>query len=141
MLERYVEVKRLRAPRTPRRPPAKGRCRPRATSSSVGFAAREGRDFYWRQLKDMKGSANEKSMSPDGPVLDVVGLCGWTPARAHSACSGDRVQIAGYLGKSDRFDGAVADFAVAHADQHQGDYAALCAAWVKSGRVAADSGA
>ncbi|HEX5699320.1 MAG TPA: DUF2252 domain-containing protein [Rubrobacter sp.] len=96
-----------------------------------------GRDFYSRQLKDMKGSANVEGMSPDELVL-YAGLCGWTLARAH-ARSGDRVQIAGYLGKSERFDRAVADFAEAYADQTEQDHAALCAA-VKSGRVPTDEG-
>ena len=66
------------------------------------FRGTEGRDFYWRQLKDMKGSAKVESMSPDELVL-YAGLCGWALARAH-ARSGDRVQIAAYLGKSERFD-------------------------------------
>jgi uncharacterized protein (DUF2252 family) len=96
-----------------------------------------GRDFYSRQLKDMKGSANVEGMSPDELIL-YAGLCGWTLARAH-ARSGDRVQIAGYLGKSERFDGAVADFAEVYADQTEQDHAALCAA-VKSGRVPTDEG-
>jgi uncharacterized protein (DUF2252 family) len=98
------------------------------------FRGTEGRDFYWRQLKDMKGSAKVESMSPDELVL-YAGLCGWALARAH-ARSGDRVQIAAYLGKSDRFDRAVADFAVAYADQNERDHAALCAA-VASGRLPA----
>ena len=97
------------------------------------FRGTEGRDFYWRQLKDMKGSAKVESMSADEMVL-YAGLCGWALARAH-ARSGDRVQIAAYLGKSERFDVAIADFAQAYADQTERDHAALCAA-VKSGRVA-----
>jgi len=102
------------------------------------FRGREGRDFYWRQLKDMKGSADVASLSPDELVL-YAGLCGWALARAH-ARSGDRVQIASYLGKSERFDRAIADFAEAYADQTERDYAALCAA-VKSGRITADADA
>jgi uncharacterized protein (DUF2252 family) len=102
------------------------------------FRGTEGRDFYWRQLKDMKGSADLEGMSPDELVI-YAGLCGWTLARAH-ARSGDRVQIAAYLGKSERFDRAIADFAQAYADQTERDHAALCAA-VKSGRVAADADA
>src|SRR5215211_4750196 len=101
------------------------------------FRGTAGRDFYWRQLKDMKGSANVGGMSPDELVI-YAGLCGWALARAH-ARSGDRVQIAGYLGKSERFDGAIADFAEAYADQTERDHAALCAA-VKSGRVPTDGG-
>jgi Uncharacterized protein conserved in bacteria (DUF2252) len=94
-----------------------------------------GRDFYWRQLRDMKGSAKVDTMSPEELAL-YAGLCGWALARAH-ARSGDRVQISAYLGKSERFDGAIADFAKVYADQTERDHAALCAA-AKSGRVAAD---
>ena len=100
------------------------------------FRGTEGRDFYWRQLKDMKGSAKVEDMSPDELAL-YAGICGWALARAH-ARSGDRVQIAAYLGKSERFDRAVADFAVAYADQNEQDYAALSAA-VGSGRIVADA--
>jgi uncharacterized protein (DUF2252 family) len=102
------------------------------------FRGTEGRDFYWRQLKDMKGSAKVESMSADELIL-YAGICGWALARAH-ARSGDRVQIAAYLGKSERFDRSVADFAEAYADQTERDHAALCAA-VKSGRVASDADA
>jgi hypothetical protein len=102
------------------------------------FRGTGGRDFYWRQLMDMKGSAKVESMSADELVL-YAGICGWALARAH-ARSGDRVQIAGYLGKSERFDRAIADFAKGYADQTERDHAALCAA-VKSGRVAADADA
>jgi len=100
------------------------------------FRGSEGRDFYWRQLKDMKGSAKVEDMSADELVL-YAGICGWALARAH-ARSGDRVQIAAYLGKSDRFDRAVADFAAAYADQNEQDHEALCAA-VESGRIVADT--
>ena len=100
------------------------------------FRGTEGRDFYWRQLKDMKGAAKVEDMSPDELVL-YAGICGWALARAH-ARSGDRVQIAAYLGKSDRFDRAVADFADAYADQTERDHAALRAA-VESGRIAAEA--
>jgi uncharacterized protein (DUF2252 family) len=102
------------------------------------FRGTEGRDFYWRQLRDMKGSADIEGMSSDELII-YGGLCGWALARAH-ARSGDRVQIAAYLGKSDRFDRSVADFAVAYADQNERDHAALCAA-VKAGRVEADADA
>jgi hypothetical protein len=79
-----------------------------------------------------------EGMSPAELVL-YAGLCGWVLARAH-ARSGDRVQIAAYLGKNERFDGAVVDFAEAYADQTERDHAALCAA-VESGKVAGDVGA
>src|SRR5215213_6106534 len=102
------------------------------------FRGTEGRDFYWRQLRDMKGSANVEGMSPDELII-YGGLCGWALARAH-ARSGDRVKITGYLGKGERFDRAIADFAQAYADQTERDHAALCAA-VKSGRLPAEAGA
>ena len=93
-----------------------------------------GRDYYWRQLRDMKGSAKVETMSPDELGL-YARICGWALARAH-ARSGDRVQIAAYLGKSERFDKAIADFGEAYADQTERDYADLRTA-VKSGRVTA----
>jgi uncharacterized protein (DUF2252 family) len=102
------------------------------------FRGPAGRDFYWRQLRDMKGSAEVERMSPEELNL-YAGLCGWALARAH-ARSGDRVQISAYLGKSERFDTAIAAFTEAYADQTERDHAALLAA-VKSGRVVAEAGA
>ena len=96
-----------------------------------------GRDYYWRQLRDMKGSAKVESMSPDELNL-YAALCGWALARAH-ARSGDCVQISAYLGKSDRFCEAIADFAEVYADQTERDHAALCAA-VKSGKISSETG-
>lgn len=94
----------------------------------------EGRHYYWRQLRDMKGSAVIENMSR--PVLtDYARLCGQTLARAH-ARSGDRVAIAAYLGTGDAFDRAMVDFALAYADQTLDDHRALLAA-IESGRVQA----
>jgi uncharacterized protein (DUF2252 family) len=92
------------------------------------------RDFYVRQLKDWKFSVPIELMLPEGMAL-YAGLCGWTLARAH-ARSGDRIALAAYLGSSDKFDQAVADFAETYADQNELDYAALQAA-VKDGRAEA----
>ena len=97
-----------------------------------------GRDYYWRQLRDMKGSAKVERMSPDELSL-YAALCGWALARAH-ARSGDRIQISAYLGKSERFDEAIADFAEVYADQTERDHTALSAA-VKSGKVPSEAGA
>jgi uncharacterized protein (DUF2252 family) len=95
------------------------------------------RDFYGRQLKDWKGSAEIEQMVPKG--LAAYGkLCGWTLARAH-ARSGDRIAIAAYLGNSDSFDRAIVQFSQAYAEQNDRDYQALDAA-VKSGRITAQSG-
>ena len=64
--------------------------------------------------------------------------CGWTLARAH-ARSGDRIAIASYLGSSDAFASAVAEFAESYADQNERDHGALVEA-VTTGRVVANQG-
>ena len=92
------------------------------------------RDYYVRQLKDWKFSLDIERMRPSGMVV-YARLCGSTLARAH-ARSGDRVALAAYLGGSDTFDQAIADFAETYADQNEADYAALQSA-VKAGRVEA----
>jgi uncharacterized protein (DUF2252 family) len=86
----------------------------------------QGRPYYWRRLRDMKGSPDVAGMSPD-ELHDYARLCGAALARAH-ARSGDRVAIAGYLGGADVFERAVADFALHYADQNALDHGTLCAA-------------
>ena len=94
-------------------------------------------DFYVRQLWDWKISADVAVMAPG--ELQVYGkMCNWTLARAH-ARSGDPIAMAAYLGKGEAFDAALAEFAVAYADQNERDYQALVAA-VKNGRVRAETG-
>jgi uncharacterized protein (DUF2252 family) len=90
------------------------------------------RDYFVRQLKDWKGSANVETMTPQAMSV-YAKICGWTLARAH-ARSGDRVAIAAYLGSGDVFDQAIADFSEAYADLTERDHAALLAA-EQSGRV------
>jgi uncharacterized protein (DUF2252 family) len=91
-----------------------------ASDALLGFASFGGRDFYVRQYRDMKGSA-------DVDVMDVSRLteygefCAWALANAH-ARSGDAVSIAAYLGKGDQFDKAVAAFSKRYADQTQADF-------------------
>jgi uncharacterized protein (DUF2252 family) len=86
----------------------------------------ESRDFYGRQLKDWKGSAEIDRMRPQ--AMAVYGrMCGWTLARSH-ARSGDRIAIASYLGTSDTFDRAILAFADAYHDQNEQDHRALRAA-------------
>ena len=76
--------------------------------------------YFIRQLFDMKGSANLENIP--GPYLErYAGLCGAVLARAH-ARTGDPAQIAGYLGKSERFDQALVQFAFCYADQNDADY-------------------
>jgi uncharacterized protein (DUF2252 family) len=95
------------------------------------------RDFYGRQLKDWKGSAEIEQMNPHG--LAVYGrLCGWTLARAH-ARSGDRIAIAAYLGRGPSFDRAIVQFSSAYAEQNKRDYKALAKA-VKTGKITAQTG-
>jgi hypothetical protein len=95
------------------------------------------RDYYIRQLRDWKFSLPVERMIPRGMGV-YAGECGWTLARAH-ARSGDRVALAAYLGGSDKFDNAIAEFAETYADQNEHDYAALAAA-VHSGRAQAQFG-
>jgi uncharacterized protein (DUF2252 family) len=86
---------------------------------ATGTGAR-GRDFYVRQLRDMKGSAAIEGMPP-ARLARYGQVCGVTLARAH-ARSGDAAKIAGYLGDDDTFDRALEHFAVAYADQNDADY-------------------
>jgi uncharacterized protein (DUF2252 family) len=95
------------------------------------------RDFYFRQLRDWKFSVPIEVMIPPG-MRTYAELCGGTLARAH-ARSGDRIAIASYLGGSDVFDRAIADFAAAYADQNDRDYKALTEA-AASGRITAEHG-
>jgi uncharacterized protein (DUF2252 family) len=97
----------------------------------------QGRAYYWRQLRDMKGSADVAGITPAG-LVEYAGLCGTALARAH-ARSGDRIAIAGYLGTTDVFDRAVADFAQSYAAQTVTDHAALGAA-IAAGVVQAAPG-
>ena len=95
------------------------------------------RDFYARQLKDWKGSAEIEQMVPKG-MAAYGKLCGWTLARAH-ARSGDRIAIAAYLGNGDSFDRAIVEFSKAYAEQNERDYQALTDA-VHSGKIKAETG-
>jgi uncharacterized protein (DUF2252 family) len=93
------------------------------------------RDFYVRQLRDWKFSLDVDAMVPGG--MRMYGeLCGWTLARAH-ARSGDAIAIAAYLGGSDVFDQAIAQFADAYADQNERDHDAVLEA-AKAGRIVAE---
>jgi len=91
-----------------------------------------GRHFYIRQLRDMKIKPLVELFNP-ATLLDYAVLCGWTLARAH-ARSGDPAMMAGYMGKSDVFDKAVASFGKAYADQAEKDHAAFTRA-IREGRI------
>lgn len=96
-----------------------------------------GSHYYWRQLKDMKGSFEVAALDEAG-FKTYLAVCSVCLARAH-ARSGDAAAISGYLGKGKAFEEAIADFAVAYADQTERDYEALVDA-AKSGRLAAETG-
>jgi hypothetical protein len=91
-----------------------------------------GRHFYVRQLRDMKLKILVEVFKRS-TMIQYAELCGWTLASAH-ARSGEPAKISGYLGKSDKFDQAVADFSIAYADQSERDHAVLLKA-VRNGRL------
>jgi uncharacterized protein (DUF2252 family) len=95
---------------------------------------RHGREFYVRQLRDMKMSLPLEGLTAV-QLARYSEYCGWTLARTH-AKSGDGARISGYLGKGDQFDRALGQFARAYADQTERDHAALVQA-VTTGRVEA----
>ena len=90
------------------------------------------RDFYVRQFHDWKGGYDVEGLDVDTLGM-LATMCAWTLARAH-ARSGDRATIAAYLGTTDEFDRAMAEFAVAYADKNDRDHASLAEA-ARSGRV------
>ncbi len=89
----------------------------------LGYTMIDGRDFLVRQLNDHKGSVNLGTL--DVELLDhYADLCGELLARGH-ARAGDPDALAGYVGHGDRFDVAVAAFAVKYADRTEEDWRAL----------------
>ena len=110
-------------------------------ASDIYLGWTKGRDvnrhFYWRQLRDMKGSAVVELMTPVGLTF-YARTCGWTLARAH-ARSGDPVAIAAYLGDGDAFDRSITDFSGRYADQNEQDYETFVKA-VRAGRLEAAEG-
>ena len=107
-----------------------------ASDIFLGWAkGKLGRDFYVRQLRDMKVGALIELFSP-GWMIEYAEFCGWALARAHARSSAP-AQISGYLGKSDAFDTAIAAFASVYADQSERDHAIFKKA-VRSGQVEVD---
>jgi uncharacterized protein (DUF2252 family) len=95
----------------------------------------EGRHFYVRQLRDMKISVDLETQ-PRATMHNYATLCGMTLARAHDK-AGAGASVAGYLGKSDAFDEAIGNYAVAYADQVDRDYEAFVKG-IRSGKVKTD---
>lgn len=94
-------------------------------------------DYYWRQFRDMKGSVELGGLKPNA-YRAYASLCGQVLARAHSQSPGGAV-ASGYLGRSDRFEEAVATWATAYADQAERDFGALEKA-ARTGRLPAEQG-
>ena len=104
-----------------------------ASDMFLGWAeVRDGRHFYVRQLHDMKIKLLVETLTPS-LMVQYAAYCGWALARAH-ARAGQPSMIAGYLGKGDQFDEAVADFATAYAEQNERDYKAMVKA-ARQGRI------
>ncbi len=103
-------------------------------TSGIGTSGTAVKDYYVRQLRDMKGSMSVPLMDPN--QLNYYGrLCGWALARGH-ARTGRATLISGYLGAKEDFDQAIADFAVAYANQNEQDYRRLLEA-ISAGRLLA----
>jgi uncharacterized protein (DUF2252 family) len=110
-----------------------------ASDVFLGWASdAQGHDFYFRQLRDMRMKIDFEGM-PKQDWFEYVELCGWVLARAH-ARTGNPAWIAGYLGKTEAFDEAIAKFAIAYADQTERDYALFLKA-IRAGRIRAHSSA
>jgi uncharacterized protein (DUF2252 family) len=103
----------------------------------LGWTTVDGRPYQVRQFRNRKGSVDPAALAPD--QLDDYGrMTGALLARAHAHSADPRV-LAGYCGKNDEFDAAVAAFAVAYADRTEADHAVLVKA-VRAGRIAAEEG-
>ena len=100
-----------------------------------GWTGTTGHDYYVRQFRDMKVSAEVETFRP-GTLVAYASLCGWTLARAH-AKAGDAAMIAGYVGSSEQFDDALAKYSAAYADQAERDFKTFQTA-IRSGRLSTE---
>jgi len=99
------------------------------------FRSRNGHDYYLRQFRDMKISAEIETFAP-GTLVGYATMCSWALARAHAKAGGASM-ITGYLGSSESFDNALAKYAIAYADQAERDYETFQAA-IRSGRLSTE---
>jgi uncharacterized protein (DUF2252 family) len=106
-----------------------------ASDIFLGWARTGKHDYYFRQFRDMKVSAEVETFRP-GTLVAYADLCGWALARAH-AKAGDAAMISGYLGSSDQFDNALAKYSEAYADQAERDFKTFQAA-IRSGRLSTE---
>ena len=103
-----------------------------ASDIFLGWSGTKTHDYYVRQLRDMKVSAEVETFKP-GTLVGYATMCGWTLARAH-AKTGSAAMIAGYLGSSETFDDALAKYSEAYADQAERDFKTFQTA-IRSGRL------
>jgi len=103
----------------------------------LGWTTVDGRQFYVRQFRNMKGAIKLHKIEPRA-MSDYAGICGRLLAKGHARTSGASM-IVGYLGSSDKVDVALCRFARAYADQTERDHQTLVTA-VAAGRVAAEHG-
>ena len=103
---------------------------------SRGFAS-SGREYYWRQLRDMKGSVDVSLLGVKG-FKDYLACCSYCLALGH-ARSGDVAGISGYLDGGKPFDDAIANFSVSYAEQTERDYHSLVDG-IKTGHIIAQKG-
>jgi uncharacterized protein (DUF2252 family) len=109
-----------------------------ASDIFLGWVRGEGgRDFYLRQLHDMKGSIDTGTIQPAG-LTAYADLCGATLARAH-ARGGDAIAIDAYIGTDDTFTQALEEFAQVYADQAEQDYGQLQQA-ISQGKIPVQTG-
>jgi uncharacterized protein (DUF2252 family) len=106
-----------------------------ASDIFLGWARTQNHDYYLRQFRDMKVSAEVETFRP-ATLVGYATLCGWALARAH-AKAGDAATLTGYLGGTDQFDNALSQYSEAYADQAERDYATFKAA-IRSGRLSTD---
>jgi uncharacterized protein (DUF2252 family) len=106
-----------------------------ASDIFLGWASSKNHDYYLRQFRDMKVSAEVETFRPSTLVAYAT-MCGWALARAH-AKAGDSAMIAGYLGSTDQFDTGLAKYAEEYADQAERDFEAFQKA-IRSGRLSTE---
>jgi len=103
-----------------------------ASDIFLGWSRTKTHDYYVRQLRDMKVSAEVETFKPS-TLIAYATMCGWTLARAH-AKTGSAAMVAGYLGSGEQFDEALAQYSVAYADQAERDFKTFQTA-IRSGRL------
>jgi uncharacterized protein (DUF2252 family) len=106
-----------------------------ASDIFLGWASTRGHDYYVRQFRDMKVSAEVETFKTS-TLVGYADMCGWALARAH-AKAGDAAMIAGYLGSTEQFDEALAKYSEAYADQAERDYETFQAA-IRTGRLSTE---